>query len=252
MYNQKTFIPIVVIMMLLFSSCRARFYTPNRHVVPLFREKGNLYADFSSNLINKYDVTAGYAISNNIGAYAGYGYSGQSIGSDSGGFNKYTYVGNGLNLGLGYFINKEQSQSSRFEIYGDYYAGNFKNKVNGNDKEYFNGNFQRYAIVPTFGYYSADNRFAIAYTLRAAMLKLSNADYSSTQFWSNDIRRFNLQSEYYMLEHAMTTRFGGEGFKFQLQLGMYRTLQPDYSDYAISPLNFSLILGVVVELNTRS
>ena len=56
----------------LLSSCRARFYTPNRNPVPLFQSAGEVYLDASSNLMNKVDLTAGLAVTNQIAGYVGY------------------------------------------------------------------------------------------------------------------------------------------------------------------------------------
>ncbi len=135
-------IPIVLLSIFL-GSCRARFYTPNRNPIPLFEEKGDVFIDASGNGY-KYDLTLGYALTNNIGTYAGV-----AIASTDGRITdtikdiKYKYTGEMLNLGLGYYINRDFSKMFRFEVFADYGMGNYKNKVSGSNNQYFNGNYHR-------------------------------------------------------------------------------------------------------------
>ncbi|MCC6817383.1 MAG: hypothetical protein IT245_00625, partial [Bacteroidia bacterium] len=177
-HKKSSVIYLAILSVIVLGSCRARFYTPNRHPVPLFREKGEIFFDASTNLFNKVDFTAGASLTNNLGAYIGYGGSTQTFGSDSANNLKYSYKGNLLNVGLGYYLNREQSENFRFELYGDYVTGTFRNKVTGANSEFFNGNLKRIGIMPTFGYRSSDDAFSIAYSIRFSQLSFLNASIS--------------------------------------------------------------------------
>jgi hypothetical protein len=239
----------VVLSSVLFSSCRARFYTPNRHPVPLFRNAGDMYFDASTNMFNKGDVTAGAAISKNIAAYAGIAVAGQNFGSDTGGMNSFKYRGNMLNVGLGYFINQDQSENFRFEIFGDYGNGNFKNTVSGQDNTFFNGRYQRIGIMPTFGYRSSDNMFAVGYSARFSQIRFYNEKLDNPIFWSEDLKRYNSKPSYALLEHALSFRFGGEKLKFQIQMAGYQGINAAEITDAIPHFNFALMAGAVFEIN---
>jgi hypothetical protein len=65
----------VLLISVFLTSCisSAKFYTPNRNPLPLFKNKGDLYIDLSTNLFSTIDITAGYAIVDGLAAYAGYG-----------------------------------------------------------------------------------------------------------------------------------------------------------------------------------
>lgn len=237
---------------LFLGSCRARFYTPNRNPVPLYREKGEVFIDASTNMFNKADLTIGTALTDNIGAYIGYGGSTQTVGSDSANDRKYSYRGNLLNFGLGYYLNRSQSENFRFEIYGDYVTGNFRNKVSGMDNEFFNGNLRRVGIMPSIGYRASDDAFTIAYSVRYSKLSFFNPKLSDSSFWSSDIKRYNYASSYDMLEQSLTMRFGTDKLKFQIQTALYQALnannQNNYEG-AVPYINFALMVGVVYNFN---
>lgn len=255
--NRKHF-PLIVALAIaigLLSSCRARFYTANRNPVPLFQNQGDLYFDASTNLVNKADLTVGAAVTDNIGVYAGVAGAAQTFGSDSIGEDKFSYRGNMLNLGLGYFISQKQSENFRFEIYGDYGFGNFRNHVTGAHFTKFDGRYSRLGIMPTIGYRSSDNLFAIAYSARFSQLKFFDATVTDSAFWKSDIERFNRRPYYLMLEHALTFRFGGEKLKFQLQLAGYQGLNADKNstyETAVPYFNLAAIAGVIYELNVKN
>ena len=114
-YNYSKMALFLVGIVMAFASCRARFYTPNRNPIPLFKKSGDVYLDVSSNLTNKIDLTGGYAIAKGVGAYVGYGKAFQSTSNgDSVSGTTYRYNGEMLNFGLGYFLNEDIDQSFRF------------------------------------------------------------------------------------------------------------------------------------------
>ncbi len=247
----KHHLTYLILIVLAFSSCRARFYTANRNPTPLFRESGDVYFDASTNLFNKYDFTAGAAVSNNIGAYVGYAGAGQSVGGDTLGNEQFVYRGSMLNIGAGYFLNKEQTNNFRFEIYADYGRGSFKNKVTGSNK-FFNGDYQRLGVMPNIGYTAPDNQFSICYSIRLARIRFYNADVNPIGFWQDDINRYNYRPYYNLVDHALNMRFGGEKFKFQLQLAAYTALNADDLNTAVPSINMAAMFGLVYEMNLKN
>lgn len=230
-----------------FTSCRARFYTPNRNPIPLFKKSGDVYLDLSSNLTNKIDLTGGYAIAKGVGAYVGYSKAFQSTSNgDSASGSTYRYNGEMLNFGLGYFLNENIDQSFRFEVYSDFAFGTFKNRVSGGNIQYFNGNFKRIGIMPNIGYSSLDNRFNMAYSLRLSNISFSNASISDNAYWRSDIERYQSKGSYQMVEQAMMFRFGSEQAKFQIQLASYHGLNADELVNAVPRWNASVMIGLVL------
>lgn len=246
-----------LLLSILTSSCRARFYTPNRNPVPLFKTSGDIYVDASTNLVNKYDLTAGYALTNHIGAYVGYAGSAlKTNSSTTDSFNNTNitdsrhYRGDMLNLGLGYYLNQDESQNVRFEIFGDIAMGNYKNSYTQNGQKLFlNGNYMRIGIMPNVGYISSDNKFAIAYSARFSQISFSNSSNNNPNFWQSDLNRLNSKLNYTMLEHALSFRAGGDHVKFQFQFGLYHGLNSDELVNAIPLLNASAMFGIIINAN---
>jgi hypothetical protein len=249
MKRKYTGIMLIAIVSLMLGSCRARFYTPNRNPIPLFRKAGDVFIDASSNILNKYDVTAGCAVANGVGAYVGYAGARISGNLDSVEYSKYKYTGSMLNFGIGYFVNEDITEKLRFEIYGDYGIGNYRNSASGTKSQFFNGNYTRIGIMPNIGY-GGDN-FNIAYSARLSRLTFSNENFSDSTFWENDIARLHRVNSYTMLEQALQFRAGFEHVKFQAQIGFYTALNAgdDIKDYAIEKYNLSVMVGIVLNAN---
>jgi hypothetical protein len=248
MKMKLTGIIIMAIISVLLSSCRARFYTPNRNPIPLFKKAGDVFIDASTNIFNKYDVTAGCAVANGVGAYVGYAGARISGNLDSVEYSKYKYTGNMINLGIGYFLNEDITEKIRFEIYADYGMGNYRNSATGTKHQFFNGNYTRIGIMPNIGY-GGDN-FSIAYSARFCQLTFSNESFSDSSFWEKDLARLHRKSSYTMLEQALQFRIGFEHIKFQAQLGAYTVLnaQTDNED-AVMKYNMSIMVGIVFNAN---
>jgi hypothetical protein len=241
----------------LLSSCKAFFYTPNRNPVPLFKNAGDVYIDASTNLIRKYDITAGYAIVDGLGAYAGYsGARLRNTTNDT--FNgvanatKEQYNGEMLNLGLGYFLSQKNSENFRFEIFGDLAMGSYKNKVSGTRNEFFNGNYTRIGIMPNFGYSSSDNRFNFAYSIRLSNITFSDPSLSDINYWRVDYDRLHNKESYNLIEHGLTMRAGSEFIKFQAQMAFYHCMDSQEDLNAVPFFNASIMFGVVINTNVLS
>lgn len=248
---------LFVLLTCLLTSCRAIFYTPNRNPVPLFKNKGDIYIDASTNLANKVDLTAGYAISNNLAGYIGFGGAReQAYHTDSSGGGsvekKYLYNGEMFNMGFGYFLNREQSENFRLEVFGDLAYGSFRNREESTNNRFFNGRYTRIGVMPNFGYTSSNNRFSVAYSIRLSRLTFANANVSDTGFWRSDINRLNNKPAYGLLEHGLTVRAGFEYVKFQTQFSIYHGLNADGETDAVPGINYSLMFGVVVNVNILS
>lgn len=239
-----------IVISLLFGSCRARFYTPNRNPVPLFKNAGDLYLDASSNLLNKVDITVGLAPIKGVGTYVGLSKAFETINSDSNtNASARKYTGSMINLGFGYFLDQNISQNFRFEIYADLGLGNFNNKISGTDNHYFNGKYTRIGIMPNIGYTSSDNIFAWAYSIRMSNIRFHNEKISDNNFWQSDLERYNSKSSYGMLEQAMIFRIGSESLKFQIQLASYHGINSDELLNAIPAWNASVMFGIVFTPN---
>jgi len=236
---------------LLFSLCRAVFYTPNRNPVPLFEESGDLYVDVSTNLVTKADFTAGLALTESIGAYGSYSTAKQSnTNTTTNTEYKYQYNGNMVNLGLGYFVNKEKSDRTRFEIFGDFASGTYNNKYTDSGTNlYLNGQYTRIGIMPNIGFTNHETNFSFAYSVKLSRITFSNMKTNDALFWKNDIERLKSKTSYGTIEHALNIRYGFDKVKFQFQFGVYQGINSDESLNAIPKLNFSSQFGVVFHTN---
>ncbi|MES2616463.1 MAG: hypothetical protein V4613_01210 [Bacteroidota bacterium] len=247
------YIQALALTIVLLGSCRARFYTPNHHPMPLFREKGDFFANASTNLATRIDLTGGYALTDNLGLYAGYGgstLSNTSTDSINNTKEKSKYAGNMFNMGMGYFLNRKSSEEFRFEIFGDMAIGNYRNSYSGNGPlRYLNGNFIRIGIMPNIGYTSSENDLHFGYSIRLSSIAFANDKYNDSAFWKNDLERLKRRPNYGMFEHAFTFRIGGEQLKFQAQIGLQHGLNSDEYVNAIPFINFTLLAGLCFNIN---
>jgi hypothetical protein len=248
--NYTVVIHIWFLLALFLCSCRAKFYTPNRNPILLFEEKGDVFADASvSTSLTKYDATIAYALTNNIGAYAGYSKSvikGRL--TDSTNPTDYKYTGDMLNLGLGYFLNRNTSKHLRFEIFADYGLGNYTNNVSQNGKAYFfDGNYQRVGIMPNIALSSGN--FSIAYSARLSQIMFYNPQISDRVFWNDDIKRLESRGSYQLIEHCIQFRHGFRHIKFQMQVAAYHALNSKEDSNALPGFVPSVMFGIVLNAN---
>jgi hypothetical protein len=247
----KLFIALFIISLL--SSCKAVVYTPNRNPIPLYKQKGDVYVDASTNLFSKVDLTAGVAPVNGLGLYAGYnasGYTSRTTTIDSPIItNTKLYRGNMINLGAGYFVPQDISPNLRFEVFGDLGLGQFKNKSTGETNAFFNGKYTRIGIMPNIGYTSTDQIFSIAYSLRACNIRFHSAEINNVPYYSDDYKRYSRKHDYNMMEHAVMARVGTEAVKLQLQVAVQQNIgADDYLD-PLPPYNMSINFGIVFTPN---
>lgn len=250
MRNYIIFILYAFTLSSILTSCKARFYTPNRNPIPLFKEKGDLYADVSTDLATKGDITVGYAITDYLGCYAGYGGARVTTVNDTANGFKVKYYGDMMNLGLGYFMNQEKSKNLRFEIFGDVGLGTFKNKTFGLPNNfYLNGNYIRIGIMPNIGYTTPNEILHCGYSMRLSNISFYNTTVGNTNYWQYDINRLEYRPSYNLMEHAFMVRVGGKNVKFQTELAFYHVFNNQPTDNAIQTFNSSLMIGVVFNMN---
>lgn len=235
---------------LFLGSCKARFYSPDRQPVPLYGKAGDVYLDASTNLVSKVDLTAGIAPVKHVGTYAGWGFSQISVGDDStSSSEKRTYRGEISNFGIGLFLSRDQSSRFRFELYGDFAFGTFKNTAKPESNGHFNGKFTRSGILANIGYNSTDNALCIAYSLRAGNLRFHSEDIVNNGYWNYDVTRYARITSYTMLEHALVLRAGGNTTKFQFQIGMSHAVNSESLDNSVPPLKLTGAIGIVFTPN---
>lgn len=251
MKNTHVKLSIMMLIIVLFTSCRAKFYTPNRNQIPLFEESGDLYVDVSTNLVTKADFTAGLAITDYLGAYGSYSTAKQTNTTTNANTEyKNQYNGSMINLGLGYFVNKEKSDRTRFEIFGDFASGTYKNHYTDSGRNlHLNGQFTRIGIMPNIGYTNHETNFSFAYSVKLSRITFANMKTNDAVFWKDDIKRLNSKTSYGTIEHALNLRYGFDKVKFQIQFGVYQGINSDENLNAIPRINFSTQFGLVFHTN---
>lgn len=266
----KTLILAFLLTSVLLTSCinSARFYTANRNPLPMFKNKGDVYIDFSTNITNKADLTAGYALTNNVGGYIGIAGAKEQNKDKSDPTNNYPYTsiytryhynGEMFNYGFGYFINQKQSSKFRFEIFGDLGMGYYNNTVDFSqsgtskrDDKSFSGNYKRMGGLMNLGYSSFKGLLTYGYSIRLSNISFSNANISDPVYYRRDQERLNHKPDYQLLEHAIFCKIGYGVVKGQIQFAFYHGLNASPEIDAVQELNGALMFGVVINPNLFS
>ena len=193
-------------------------YAPNTQNVTLFQEKGD--AKLSAGLSRGEEVSkalelqSAYAITNHIGIMAN--------------FYRYKRVNRAdlFELGAGYFL--PLTKNVVFESYGGISYAQFTSRISsieplGNNEfltknYYYSRDFTRYFIQPAIGFKS--KLIEIAFSTRLAALnyrrlKISEDSYQNSSSLSSQM----LPSSHFLIEPALTIRFGWNHIKLQAQLG---------------------------------
>lgn len=240
-----------------FSSCtEPRFYTPGSNPMPLFRYRGDIYANISSNAFNKYDGTLGYAFTNSFAAYASFGRSAES--SDDIVFKSevpFYSRGSYQNYGLGYFMNKGKSERVRFEAFADLCLGNYKVAKYSDALSQsswtssLSGKYQRVGLVFNIGSTSRNGRVQYGYSARLGNLKFYDPVIENEKYLQSELRRLNSKKDYYLLEHGFFSRYGRGPIKFQVSCMFYHGLWSQPEANAIQRLNFTYIVSFIYSPN---
>ncbi len=245
---------------LVFSSClTTRFYTPNRNPVPFFKNKGDVYFDFSTNFLNKADATIGYAFINGLAAYAGAGFSSQS--SSTVILRPeipFKCTSENQNYGIGYFLNEKKSKRFRFEIFFDLGLGKYQIiKYPGRDDyynlvgktAYLSGQFKKIGALVNIGRTTENRIFQYGYTARFSNLEFYNPSFIEKERLTEEIDRLNSKPDYYLFEHGLFGKIGRKSVKFQGQFVFYHGQNTNSEDNAIGNFNFALIVGININPN---
>ncbi len=246
--HYKYFIGAVMIISLLLSSCAPQFYSPVRNPTPLFKNKGDIYIDASVKPESNGEITAGYAITNNFAAYAGF--------LSSSFYTKSPYKSvrgtstmKMSNIGIGFYKNQINSPRDRLEIFGEYAMGHYNlterdNNYLGGQKQFFRGNINRISLLINFGSTSLNGKFTQGYSVRLGNLLFSDNTVSHQDYWVHYLRMLN-QHEHHIMEHAYFGRFGNGDVKLQYQLALYHAFNTGPN----SEFNAGLVLGIVINPN---
>lgn len=215
-------------------SCSPKFYIPNTQNVPLLSEKGETNLTLSGN-DNQVEFQGAYAITENIAVKANGGlFIPKDLDNGNGG------SGNFIEIGGGYF--KPFSENWVFEAYGILGFGSFENHLPSTKNDYpktngdISANLFRVGIQPNFGYKSK-------YISAAVSSRIVNLSYNNVK--GDLIFEDAAQTEYlkknstnFLVEPALTIRWGLEKFKLQLQYGY--SLNLSNSDFKQDKTYFTL------------
>lgn len=250
----------------LLSACGKRFYTPNSNPLPLFKNRGDVYFNASTNLINKVDGTLGYAVANGFGTYVAtarsrekYSYNSYLNGSSFP--STYTNIHNGylFNFGAGYFLPEKISEQFRFEIFGDLALGNYYNTyaysaggASTPTRSYITGDYKRMGVLTNVAYNCCDNFLTIAYTARISNISFSKFSTDNVAVWEDEINKLNSRSSYNLLEHGISFTVGKGRIKYQNQVGFFHGMNSQGEDKsAVQQTNYLFSAGITIKLNTR-
>lgn len=201
-------------LLIVFVSCKPRYYRPTTQLIPLFKERHETRVLAATNFVSSGEFKAAYAVTNHIAIQAGYGFFKRDMTKDS--VNRYV-KGQHAEFGLGYFMPLEDRLI--FEVYGLGTYGNVENLYGEEDgpimERMIKTDYSRYSFMPVIGY-----RFK--YASAAISLKASRLDFYNYEGLYQ--HRNVLQTDYlernkrnFLLEPAFTIRGGTPWFQMQFQ-----------------------------------
>lgn len=237
---------ILLMSLILFSSCVSNHFVPHAHNVPLFTEKKQTHLILAAGT-SAIDLQYAHSFSNHVAAMINYKFQ-----------SKTPYC---LEIGAGYFM--PLGKKTVFEIYGggglgkyNYRGGNARGENlesaftpfgggPGSEYDVYIKSYQ-FFLQPNIGIKSSE-KFSLALSTKVNywlfpeykyFLKEStsesynNGNYngSSTYVVTKNINLHNVNA--LTLEPALTIKTGGEKLTFMMQVGVYSTLlEPDLSPY---------------------
>jgi len=257
---------LIVFLLVLFCSCYTpRYYTPNINPVPLFKDKGDIYMNASTNFLNKGSATIGASPFDGMGMYAGV--AGAYEGSKSKHYSPnppsnlnyiyHRYKGGMANFGAGYYLNNDNSEHFRFEIYGDFAFGSYQNMRLSSPSNFtldsiIKGRYNRIGLLTNIGYNSPNENFSIAYTCRLSHLNFSDPTIIGKYDWKNEMAKLNNKSGYGydLMEHGISICKGDSDIKYQTQISLFHGFNSRGNTYdALQNFNFSINFGVSFKIN---
>jgi hypothetical protein len=246
----KNHIIKTLIILLLFSGCSPLYYSPNTQNVPMITDQGEkclTFAAGSSNINNIYnnvstlDLQSAYGLTNHLAVQLNGGFysAEESKKGDSRG------TGSIIETGLGYF--SKINNNLMFECYGIFGSGKFKNKIeiskNNSTSIYQNisGSLMRFGIQPAFAYKSKS--VAVALSSRMVRLEYRNVEGYLLYDGIEQVGFLKNNHSYYLIEPALSFKFGWKKTKFLFQYGRsFNLSKPDFrqgKDIISFGLNFN-------------
>jgi len=232
--------------------CLPYYYAPNSHNIPMFRQKGEVRIEAATGMGS---LTSGAEFK---GAYAAGNHTGlifNTFFNNGEGFLARTFEvsndkarGNLVEGGMGYFTNFG-NEKFIFETYGGIGGGKIKNYYR--DFQTLNNtegssliNYSRYFIQPSLGLVTNYIDFIISARFAGLSLNTIRTDGGVTR----DLEELNRNKSMFLVEPAVTLRFGWKPVKFQLQL----VLSDDLNDFPLAKEFRYLNLGVIFTIPTRN
>ena len=235
--------------------CMPCYYAPSAQNVPLFQGKKefNGSAAFQTGTYTMgYDFQGSLAVTDHLGVTANYShYSGKgSLREDDDDFSSPS-KGNMCEFGMGYYL--PFKKIGVFETYAGY--GSCTTKTDYAEYGYGGSTVHSssFFLQPAIGLHK--KHVELAFSTRFRILKFDRVDinyyaghdplYTVDDLQNNPVVCF--------LEPAFTSRFGGENFKFQFQIGISQLLSKSaYVDYDPFNLNLGLIFTIHGKKNNAS
>lgn len=238
--------PLLLLLVVMLSSCTRYYYAPNAQNVPLFKER-NEYRIMAgmgkiSDEISTGEVQAAYSITDNFAVSANYmgARGGDNLHDTSHNWGR----GNYIEGSIGYF--SPMQQNCVFELFAGLGNGSQHHQYGSTAKN--NGSadlrLSRFFIQPAFGF---SNKYVdIAMSLRISSLSFYHI---SRQVDSGD-RGFGEVSDIqaspnsFMLEPALTLRGGWKYVKLQLQWVYSQNLNHPNLNFGNSNFNIGLYFSI--------
>lgn len=231
-------IPILSIAFL--ASCSPKYYAPTTQNAPLFTEKGESSIAVTGSG-NQVELQAAYALGTNFAIQANGGlFIPSDLDNGNGGSGNYG------EFGLGYF--KPLKGNMVFETYGILGFGSVENHFpstvssNPGTTGDISAGITRFGIQPNIGYKS--NRFSASLSSRFVQMQYSNIKGSLVFDGEDQVNYLKNNKAHFLIEPAITLRYGFEKIKLQLQYG--HSLNMTNSDFQQD--NSYLTLGFQLSL----
>lgn len=194
-----------------FSACSPKYYSPNTQNVPIISAKGEKSLTFAGNP-NQIEFQGAMGVTSNIAVKANGSFFVPAKEDNGNGGS-----GNLIEVGAGYFT--PVNQNFVFETYAIVGVGSMKNhfEPNGSNGGDISANIVRYGIQPNFGYKSKN--FEAAVSSRFVNLNYNSIEGDLVFGGENQISYLTTNKSNFLIEPAVTLRAGFEKIKFQAQFG---------------------------------
>lgn len=216
----------LLVFTLLLSACSHRYYLPNVHTVPLFKEKNEcqlLVATGGGNEISATEVQAAYAVTNHIAAMSSVMFAkGGDVSKNNWGKGYY------VEGGMGYY--KPLENYAVIEIFGGFGASEQHHQYEYTSVSFWGGGSTKYTgtadlsftkvfLQPSFGLTFKNFEFALSTRLSYLSFYNINNQIDKRSIEFNYLDTISQNRNSLLLETALTIRGGWKYVKLQLQIG---------------------------------